>query len=110
VDFLTKLRIPYAIGAVLLWNAILGAGLFLAKGRYFGLAVAVALVVFGSASVRLSSRAGDAISRIYRTSGPPVEAGSLGPIRAGLRTYGTAFLLAGCLAFVAQWVTTNGPH
>jgi len=107
MDFLTKLRIPYAVGALVLWNVILGAGLLLSKGRYFGLAFAVALVVFGGVSLRLSSRVGDAIRRIYRTAGP-TDSGSLDPIRVGLRTYGTAFLIAGCLAFVAQWASTKG--
>jgi hypothetical protein len=107
MDFLTKLRIPYAIGALVLWNFILGAGLLLSKGRYFGLAVAVALVLFGGVSLRLSSQAGGAILRIYRTPGP-TNRGSLDPIRARLRSYGAAFLIAGCLAFAAQWATTIG--
>jgi predicted LPLAT superfamily acyltransferase len=92
---------PYIIGSIVLWNAVLGVGLFLFESRYFGLAVAGALLAAGIALQFLSSQSEGRLSRTYRTS-VASRGQELGRIRVALRSYGFAFLLAGGVAFLAS--------
>lgn len=95
----TQLRLPYMLGALLIWNLILGAGLFFFEGRYFGLALSAALITFGCAAVLLSYKENHALLKIYRLADSRNN-DPLYQIRLNLRLYGFAFLIAGCFGLI----------
>jgi len=94
----TQLRLPYMLGALLIWNLILGAGLFFER-RYFGLALIAALITFGCAAVLLSYKENHALLKIYRLADSRNNE-PLYQIRLNLRLYGFAFLIGGCFGLI----------
>lgn len=108
MEFLTKLRLSYAVGGLALWNVILGAGLFFVHKTYFGFAVAFALLAFGSTSFALSFGSAQMLSQMYRIANT-APGDLLDRIRGGLRSYGGAFVMAGFLALTVSVISITAP-